>query len=63
LLSDKFQNVIPLTNLMFPVVQYQALPDSFRIAPQPKMALELNPVRINQQNSKWLKAWSRVMSE
>ena len=63
MLSEKFQNVIPLTNWMFPVVQHQALPDSFRIAPQPKRAPELNPVRVNQQNSKWLKAWSRVMSE
>ena len=63
MLSNKFQNVIPLKNWMFPVVQYQALPDSFRISPQPKRAPELNPVRVNQQNSKWLKAWSRVMSE
>ena len=63
MLSEKFQNVIPLTNWMFPVVQHQALPDSFRIAPQPKRAPELNPARVNQQNSKWLKAWSRVMSE
>ena len=63
MLSENFQNVIPLTNWMFPVVQYQALPDSFRIAPQPKRSPELNPARINQQYSKWLKAWSRVMSE
>jgi ABC-type thiamine transport system substrate-binding protein len=48
---------------MFPVVQHQALPDSFRIAPQPKSAPELNAARVNQQNSKWLKAWSRAMSE
>ena len=63
MLSEKFQNVIPLTNWMFPVVQYQPLPESFRIAPQPKSAPELNPARVNQQNSKWLKAWSRAMSE
>ena len=63
MLSKKFQNVIPLTNWMFPVVQHQALPDSFRIAPQPKTAPELNAARINQQNSTWLKAWSRAMSE
>jgi len=63
MLSEKFQNAIPLTNWMFPVVQHQALPDSFRIAPQPKSAPELNAARVNQQNSKWLKAWSRAMSE
>jgi thiamine transport system substrate-binding protein len=63
MLSEKFQNAIPLTNWMFPVVQHQALPDSYRIAPQPKSAPELNAARVNQQNSKWLKAWSRAMSE
>ncbi len=63
MLSDKFQNEIPLTNWMFPIIQYESLPDSFRIAPIPKKVLALRPVRVNHQNSKWLKAWSRIMSE
>mgnify|MGYP003311090215 FL=1 len=63
MLSEKFQNAIPLTNWMFPVIQHQPLPDSFRIAPQPKSAPELNRARVNQQNSKWLKEWSRTMSQ
>jgi ABC-type thiamine transport system substrate-binding protein len=48
---------------MFPVIQHQPLPDSFRIAPHPKRVPELNPARVNQQNSKWLKEWSRTMSQ
>ena len=63
MLSDKFQNEIPLTNWMFPIIQYESLPDSFRIAPIPKKVLALRPVLVNHQNSKWLKAWSRIMSE
>ena len=63
MLSDKFQNEIPLKNWMFPIIQYESLPDSFRIAPIPKKVLALRPVRVNHQNSKWLKAWSRIMSE
>jgi ABC-type thiamine transport system substrate-binding protein len=63
MLSEKFQNAIPLTNWMFPVIQHQPLPDSFRIAPQPKSVQELNRARVNQQNSKWLKEWSRTMSQ
>ena len=63
MLSEEFQNTIPLTNWMFPIIQYQPLPDSFRIAPIPKSAPVLNPVRVNHQNSKWLKSWSRIMSE
>ncbi|HIG77632.1 MAG TPA: thiamine ABC transporter substrate-binding protein, partial [Candidatus Lambdaproteobacteria bacterium] len=63
MLSEKFQNAIPLTNWMFPVIQHQPLPDSFRIAPHPKSTPQLNPARVNQQNSKWLKEWSRTMSQ
>ena len=63
MLSEKFQNVIPLTNWMFPIIQHQPLPDSFRIVPQPKTVQELNAVRVHQNNSKWLKEWSRAMSE
>ena len=63
MLSENFQNVIPLTNWMYPVIQYQTLPDSFRITPEPKSAPELSPSLVYKQNSKWLKAWSRAMSE
>ena len=62
MLSEGFQDAIPLTNWMFPVIQYQPLPDSFRVAPQPKMVAELAPSRVRDQNSKWLKDWSRSMS-
>tara|TARA_B100000085_G_scaffold96375_1_gene87439 strand:- start:45 stop:713 length:669 start_codon:yes stop_codon:yes gene_type:complete len=62
MLSEGFQDAIPLTNWMFPVIQYQPLPDSFRVAPQPKTVAELAPSRVRDQNSKWLKDWSRSMS-
>ena len=63
MLSEKFQNAIPLTNWMYPVIQYQPLPDSFRIAREPKAVPELNSSLVYKQNTKWLKAWSRAMSE
>jgi len=63
MLSDKFQNVIPLTNWMFPVISYQALPESYRVVPMPKSIVELNPVLVNLKNKKWLKEWSRAVSE
>ena len=62
MLSKDFQDAIPLTNWMFPVIQYQPLPDSFRVAPQPKTVAELAPSRVRDQNSRWLKDWSRSMS-
>jgi thiamine transport system substrate-binding protein len=63
MLSEKFQNAIPLTNWMYPVIQHQPLPDSFRIAREPKAVPELNSSLVFKQNTKWLKAWSRTMSE
>ncbi len=63
MLSENFQNAIPLTNWMYPVIQHRPLPDSFRIAPEPKSVNELSPSLVFKQNKKWLKAWSRVMSE
>ena len=63
MLSEKFQNAIPLTNWMYPVIQHRPLPNSFRIAREPKAVPELNSSLVLKQNTKWLKAWSRAMSE
>ena len=63
MLSEKFQNVIPLTNWMFPVIQYRPLPDSFRIVPKVKTIQGINRTLVNQKNLKWIKSWSRAMSE
>ena len=63
MLSEKFQNIIPLTNWMFPVIQYQPLPDSFRVVPKVKKIKRINTSLVNQKNSKWIKSWSRAMSE
>ena len=63
MLSENFQNAIPLTNWMFPVIQYQPLPDSFSIVPEPKAVPDLRSSLVYKQNKKWLKAWSRAMSE
>jgi ABC-type thiamine transport system, periplasmic component len=62
MLSEGFQDAIPLKNWMFPVIQYQPRPESFRVAPQPKTGVELAPSRVRDQNSKGLKEWSRSMS-
>ena len=63
MLSEEFQNVIPLTNWMFPVIEYKNLPSSFRIIPKIRKKKDLTSSLIFQSNSKWLKSWSRAMSE
>ncbi len=62
MLSEDFQDAIPLTNWMFPVVSYKPLPDSFRIAPKPRAVPELEASLVREKNSQWLKDWSRSMS-
>ena len=63
MLSENFQNAIPLTNWMYPVIQHQPLPASFRIAPEPKVINRISSSLVYKQNTKWLKAWSRAMSD
>jgi len=63
MLSEKFQSVIPLTNWMYPVIRHKPLPESFRIAPEPEAIPYLNSSLVYKKNKKWLKAWSRTMSE
>ena len=62
MLSKNFQDAIPLTNWMFPVITYEPLPDSYRIAPKPNKVKALAPSIVHEKNSKWLKDWSRSMS-
>lgn len=59
MLSDQFQDVIPLTNWMFPVIQYQSLPESFRIAIQPEAVEKIEGSRIHEKNKIWLKTWEK----
>ena len=59
MLSPDFQDVIPLTNWMFPVVQYESLPASFRIAIHPESAPKLDASQILEKNKIWLKTWER----
>lgn len=59
MLSSEFQEAIPLTNWMFPVIQYKPLPQSFRLAIQPKAVQKLAPATILEKNKVWLKTWAR----
>ena len=63
MLTPKFQEVIPLTNWMYPAVKNIQLPDSFRIASIPKKSLMLNYEDIDANNTKWVKDWTRAMSQ
>ncbi len=63
MLTKPFQSVIPTTNWMYPAVKQIELPESFRIAPMPQKSLMLNYQNIAQHNKKWVKDWTRTMSQ
>ena len=58
-LGEDFQNIIPTTNWMFPVIEYKPLPASFHIIKKPKIVPQLHIETIKKKNTQWLNEWSR----
>ncbi|MFH2116330.1 MAG: thiamine ABC transporter substrate-binding protein [Spirochaetota bacterium] len=58
MLSPDFQNAIPLTNWMYPVIATTALPDSFSHAPKPAKTLLIDPESLNGLDRQALDAFS-----
>lgn len=63
MLTSDFQDVIPLTNWMYPVAPEKALPDSYQAAVRPGKTLTLSPEKIELNNERWLRNWSRTMAQ
>ncbi|MBN1647910.1 MAG: thiamine ABC transporter substrate-binding protein [Spirochaetales bacterium] len=61
MLSRKAQEIIPLTNWMYPVIADAALPDSFSAAPEAEKALELelSSEQMEELLDQWLETFSR----
>ena len=63
MLTSGFQDVIPLTNWMYPVAPEKALPDSYQAAVRPAKMHTLSPEEIESKNDRWLRSWSRTMAQ
>jgi thiamine transport system substrate-binding protein len=61
-LSQAFQEEIPLTNWMYPVLPSVKLPDSYRLAPKPQLTLSLKADEILKNQDAWLRQWAELMS-
>lgn len=62
LLSTEAQEVIPLTNWMFPVSEKAKLPDSYRLAPRVKH-LPLLPNNLTEEKAdEWVEKWVEILS-
>ncbi|HEX6970737.1 MAG TPA: thiamine ABC transporter substrate binding subunit [Limnochordia bacterium] len=64
LLSPEVQALLPSTQVMFPVNARAALPEAFEeYAVQPERPVWIEPDRIAAGNSRWLREWSRMITE
>lgn len=61
ILTEDFQEEIPLTNWMYPVNPAAALPDSFDYAPRPETGLSLEPRVISENQELWLRSWAELI--
>ena len=61
ILTEDFQEEIPLTNWMFPVNPRIKLPDSFRYAPTPETILFLDAYKIRKNQKRWIDEWLKVL--
>jgi thiamine transport system substrate-binding protein len=62
LLSKDAQEIIPLTNWMYPVRDDAGLPESYEYAPKADTVLNLDPKVIEENLEGWIDQWLEVMS-
>ncbi|PIE32097.1 thiamine ABC transporter substrate-binding protein [candidate division KSB3 bacterium] len=62
MLTEEFQQEIPLTQWVFPVNPNVRLPKSFDYAAKTDRFLSLDPDQIEQNYDTWLKAWTELMT-
>ena len=56
MLTEEFQSVIPLTNIMYPVTKIENLPEVFKLIETPKV-LQISPSSINENKDAWIEEW------
>ena len=61
-LTEEFQQEIPLTQWVFPVNPKVELPKSFEYAAKTDTFLSLEPELIEQNYDTWLRAWTELMT-
>ncbi len=61
-LTEKFQEVIPLTNWMYPVLPEIELPESYEFAPQPDTRFYFDADKIDANRDEWIDTWSKAVT-
>ena len=63
MLSREAQEIIPLTNWMYPVIKDAELPDSFSAAPSADVNLMIDSNEINANLERWFEIWLEKASD
>lgn len=62
MLSPTWQQDLPLSNFVFPIVEGTALPEEFRRwAVLPESSRALDPTEIGRQRDEWIEQWRSIM--
>jgi thiamine transport system substrate-binding protein len=62
MLSRRFQEDVPLSMFVYPVVRDATVPSEFkRFAVEPPAPLELDPDEIEENRDRWVKEWTAVV--
>ena len=56
MLTEDFQSIIPLTNIMYPVIKINDLPEAYKSLEIPKV-LQIDPTIININKEDWIEEW------
>lgn len=63
MLSDRFQNIIPTTNWMYPAIQTDnPLPDAFNRLIQPSTPLLFTDTEVMDKRRQWVNEWLEAMA-
>ncbi|MCB1756144.1 MAG: thiamine ABC transporter substrate binding subunit [Gammaproteobacteria bacterium] len=64
ILSEDFQETLPLTNVMYPVIDIgEQLPTEFDTLIKPASTLQFSPMEIRENKKAWIDEWLDVMSD
>ena len=59
MLTEDFQSIIPLTNIMYPVIKINDLPEAYKSLEIPKV-LQIDPTIINTNKEDWIEEWLKA---
>jgi thiamine transport system substrate-binding protein len=60
MLTEDFQSIIPLTNIMYPVIKINDLPEAYKSLEIPKV-LQIDPTIINTNKEDWIEEWLNAL--